>query len=100
MDTVITVTVTAMDMATVLAANTVLVAKAANTTLPLGREWLSCNGDSLAPAIIAGQSMESWGLRRGEQFELTNRTTVTLTQADPGPPADFHRGPFDSLSVG
>jgi hypothetical protein len=36
--------------------------------------------------------MESWGLRRGEQFELTNRTTVTLTQADPGLPADSSRG--------
>jgi hypothetical protein len=96
MDTVTTATVTAMDMATVLAANTV----AANTALRLGREWPSYNGDSHAPAIIAGQSMESWGLRRGAQFELTNRSTVTLTQADPGVPADFHRGPFDSLSVG
>jgi hypothetical protein len=44
--------------------------------------------------------MESWGRRRGEQFELTNRTMVTLTQADPGRPADFHHGLLDSLSVG
>src|SRR6266480_201269 len=51
MDTVTTATVTAMDMATVLAANTV----AANTALRLGREWPSYNGDSHAPAIIAGQ---------------------------------------------
>jgi hypothetical protein len=43
--------------------------------------------------------MESWGPRRGEQSELTSRTTVTLTQADPAFPP-IHRGPFDSLSVG
>jgi hypothetical protein len=38
MDTVITATVTAMDMATALTANTVLVAKVANTALRLTRE--------------------------------------------------------------
>jgi hypothetical protein len=82
MDTVTTAIVTAMKMATALAAN---------TALPLGREWPSYNGDSPAPAIIADQSMGSWGLRRGGQFELTSRTTGTLTQADPGPPADSSR---------
>jgi hypothetical protein len=79
MDTVTTDTVTAMGMATVLAAN---------TALPLGRKWPSYNGDSPVPAIIADQSMESWGRKRAGQFELTSRTTVTLTQADPIPPAD------------
>jgi hypothetical protein len=34
-------------------------AVAANTALPLGREWPSYNGDSPVRAIIAGQSMES-----------------------------------------
>jgi len=69
-------TATAMDMATEIAAKT--------APLP-GREWLSYSADSPAPAIIADQSMESWGLRRGEQFGPTRRTMVTQTQDEPFP---------------
>jgi hypothetical protein len=57
-------------------------AVAANTALPLGREWPSYNGDSPVRAIIADQSMESSGLRRGEQYVPTRQTTVMQTQAD------------------
>jgi hypothetical protein len=67
MDMVTTVTVTAM------AAK----ALAANTALLLGQEWLSYSVDSPVQAIIAGQSMECWGLRRGGQFGPTSRITVT-----------------------
>jgi hypothetical protein len=58
---------------------TAMAAKAltANTALPLGPEWLSYSADSPVPAIIAGQSMESWGLRRGGQFEPTSKITDT-----------------------
>jgi hypothetical protein len=44
--------------------------------------------------------MEFWALRLGEQFELTSRTTVTLTQAESGPPTDLIARHFDRLSVG
>jgi hypothetical protein len=54
MATTVTVTDMDMDMDTARTANTVL---AVNTTLRLGREWLSCNGDSPAPAIITDQLM-------------------------------------------
>jgi hypothetical protein len=74
-------TVTVMDMAT----DTAATATATNTALPPGREWLSYSADSPAPAIIDGSVDGVWGLRRGEQFELTSRTTVTQTQADPFP---------------
>jgi hypothetical protein len=74
MDTVTTVTVMVMDTAV------------AGTALPLGREWLNYSADSPAPAIIADQSMVSWGLRLGGQFELTSRTAVT--QADRVPSGD------------
>jgi hypothetical protein len=77
----------AMDTATTVMVM-VMAALAANTALPLGREWPSYSADSPAPVIIEGQLMEFWGLRLGEQFELTSRTTVTRTQAEPGPPAD------------
>jgi hypothetical protein len=58
---------------------TAMAAKAltANTALPLGPEWLSYSADSPVPAIIAGQSMEFWGLRRGGQFEPTSKITDT-----------------------
>jgi hypothetical protein len=64
---------------TVTATVTAMAAKAltANTALPLGPEWLSYSADSPVPAIIAGQSMESWGLRRGGQFEPTSKITDT-----------------------
>jgi hypothetical protein len=75
MDTVTTVTVMVMDIATV-----------AGTALPLGREWLNYSADLPAPAIIGAQSMVSWGLRLGGQFELTSRTTVR--QADSVPSGD------------
>ena len=59
----------------VMAIGTVITAvMAANTALPLGRESLSYNGDSPALVVIAGQSMESSGLRRGEQYAPTRRT--------------------------
>jgi hypothetical protein len=74
MATVTTVTVMVMDTAV------------AGTALPLGREWLNYSADSPAPAIIADQSMVSWGLRLGGQFELTSRTAVT--QADRVPSGD------------
>lgn len=38
------------------------------------REWPSCNADLRGPGIIQVPSMESWGLRPGEQFALTNAT--------------------------
>jgi hypothetical protein len=48
-----------------------------NTALPPSPEWPSCSAGSLALAIIAGQSMESWDRRRDEQFGPTNKTTDT-----------------------
>jgi hypothetical protein len=57
-------------------------AVAANTALPLGREWPSYNGDSPVRAIIADQSMESSGLRRGAQYVPTRQTTAMQAQAD------------------
>jgi hypothetical protein len=72
---------TAMVMVTAMAMG-MGIATVANTLLPLGREWPSCNDDSPVQATIGGQSMESWGLRRGEQSGLTRRPTVT--QADLG----------------
>src|SRR5947207_11453801 len=39
------------------------------------------SGDLLALATIMDPSMESWGLRLGEQFALTNATTICLPRA-------------------
>src|SRR5438552_8359230 len=35
-----------------------------------------CSADLLAPGIITVPLMGSWGLKRGEQFALTNATTT------------------------
>jgi hypothetical protein len=71
-DTVTTVTVTA----TVIVTGPVT-AKVANTALLLGQESLSYSADFPARVIITDQSMESWGLRHGEQSGPTRRSTVT-----------------------
>ena len=73
-DTAIMGTETVMDMATGTVANTAL--------LP-DRKYPSYSADSPAPAIIADQSMESWGPKRGAQSGPTSRTTVTRMRADP-----------------
>jgi hypothetical protein len=76
------VTGTGTDTAT----TTATIAKIANTTaVPLGRAWLSYNGDSPGLAIITGQSTEFLGLRRDGQFEPTSPTMGTQTQVEPGP---------------
>src|SRR5262249_46297305 len=70
---------TVIGMATDLAT-----AMQANTAPPLDRGDPNYNSDSLAPGIIAGQSMEPSGPRRNKQFAPIWRTTVT--QAHPLPP--------------
>jgi hypothetical protein len=46
-----------------------------DTALLVDQGSLSCSAGLLALAIIVAPSMESWGLRREEQFGLTNATT-------------------------
>ena len=78
---------TATDMVvtdTGTATTTATIAKIANTTAaPLGREWLSYNGDSPGLAIITDQSTEFLGLRRDGQFGPTRPTMGTQTQVEP-----------------
>jgi hypothetical protein len=76
-DMVVTDTDTDTDTTTATIANT--------TAVPLGRAWLSYNGDSPGLAIITGQSTEFLGLRRDGQFEPTSPTMGTQTQVEPGP---------------
>jgi hypothetical protein len=74
------ITATVMDIPAMGMVNTVtgtVTAKAANTALLLAQEWLSYSADLPVPAIIEAQSMESWGLRRAEQFGPTRRSTGT-----------------------
>jgi hypothetical protein len=74
-----TLTATAMAMVTTVTAMATITVTVmtANTALLLGHEWLSYSADSPVLAIIAGQSMAFWGLKRGEQFGLTRRRTGT-----------------------
>jgi hypothetical protein len=79
---------TATDMVvtdTGTATTTATIAKIANTTAaPLGREWLSYNGDSPGLAIITDQSTEFLGLRRDGQFGPTRPSMGTQTQVETG----------------
>ena len=47
-------------------------ARATKMAIPPIQEWRSCNADLRGPGITLTQSMESWGLRRGEQLTLTS----------------------------
>src|SRR5438034_4481953 len=47
-------------------------ARATKMAIPPIQEWRSCNADLRGPGITLAQSMESLGLRRGEQLTLTS----------------------------
>src|SRR5438093_9031032 len=62
------------EMATRMAGTTAAItaARATKMAIPPIQEWPSCNADLRGPGITLAQSMESWGLRRGEQLTLTS----------------------------
>jgi hypothetical protein len=65
----------AMDTAEAMDTVTTAMVMVMDTALLVDQGSLSCSAGLLALAIIVAPSMESWGLRREEQFGLTNATT-------------------------
>jgi hypothetical protein len=82
MDTMVTVTrtiTTATDMATtamdmVGATEMITISPVTGTAIAADQGSLNCSGGSPVLAIIAALLTGSWGLRHGEQFELTSAT--------------------------